>query len=90
MDILIEILLELYMELMILIIPEDKRNKKYRLIALIVAIVCTFGLMALGIWGVYLVVERDSLLGIIPIAIAGVLSAVQIGFGIYLCNKKKK
>jgi hypothetical protein len=90
MDILIEILLELYMELMFLIIPEDKRNKRYRRIAIIVAIVCTFGLMAMWIWGGYLIVERDNALGVIPIVIATILSAVQIGFGIYLRNKKKK
>ena len=82
MDILIEILLEIYMELMFLIIPEGKRKTKHRIIATVVAIVCTFGLMALFFWGVYLVGEREHALGFIPMGIAVILSVMQILFGI--------
>lgn len=90
MDILIEVLLEVYMELMFLIIPESKRKRKHRVIAVIIAIVCTFGLMALAGWGVYLVAEHNNRLGIIPIVIAVILSCMQIGLGIYLRSKSNK
>ena len=90
MEFLVEILLELYMELMFFIIPEDKRRTRHRVLAIVVACVCTFGLMALGLWGIYLIAEQDNLLGIIPIVIAAVFSMVQIGFGIYVQNKTRK
>ena len=89
MDILIEILLEVYMELMFLIVPEDKRRKKHRIIAMVVAIVMTFGLMALAFWGVCLIAEQKKL-GLIPLIIAIVLSLAQIVSGILLYNYRQK
>ena len=90
MDILIEILLEVYMELMFLIVPEDKRRKKHRIIAMVVAIVMTFGLMALAFWGVCLIAEQKKKLGLIPLIIAIVLSLAQIVSGILLYNYRQK
>ncbi len=90
MDLLIEILLEVYMELMFLIIPEDKRRKKHRVVMTLIAIVLTFGLMALGLWGIYLLAEEKNGWGCLPLGIAIALSAVQIIAGILLYNKRTK
>lgn len=87
MELLIEILLEVYMELMFLIVPEDKRRKKHRIITAIIAIVITFGLIALGVWGVYLIADEKNLWGILPLAVAILLSIAQITAGIILWIK---
>lgn len=88
MDIIVEIFLELYMELMMLVVPEENVGKKHRVIASLIAVVVTLGLLALGVWGVVLIVEQDNLLGIIPIVIAVLLSLAQIIAGILLYKKK--
>lgn len=90
MDILIEILLEVYMELMFLIIPEQKRGKRHRVIAVIVAFVVMIGFMALAIWGCDLIWEKGNPLGWIPLMVAIVLSVVQIVAGIILFFKREK
>ena len=87
MELLIEILLEVYMELMFLIVPEDKRRKKHRIITAIIAIVITFGLIALGVWGVYLIADKKNLWGILSLAVAILLSIAQITAGIILWIK---
>ena len=87
MELLIEILLEVYMELMFLIVPEDKRRKKHRIITVIIAIVITFGFIALGVWGVYLIADKKNLWGILPLAVAILLSIAQITAGIILWIK---
>ena len=82
MDIIFEIFLEIYGELMMLVIPESKWTKKKGAIAL-VAVLNFVGVMALLLWGVVLLTENNEPLGWIPIFFAVVLSAVQIGVGIY-------
>ena len=90
MDFLIEILLEVYMELMFLIIPEGRRRKKHRIIMVLIASVLTFGLMALGLWGIYMLTEEKNAWGCLPLGIAIVLSAAQIIVGILLYNRRTK
>ena len=90
MDILIEVLLEVYMELMFLMIPENKRRKKHYVMTVIIAIVFTFGIMALAFFGIYLVAECEKSIGFFPISIAVILSAIQIGVGIRLYNQRNK
>ena len=87
MDILIEALLEIYMELMFLIVPEKNLSKKHIIIAKVIAICVIPGLFALVIWGIYLIADRGNLLGILPIAIAAIISVVQIVFGIILYKR---
>ena len=93
MDIIFEIFLEIYGELMMLIIPESKWTKKKGAIAT-VAIVNFVGVMALFLWGVALLTEKGDLLGWLPIFFAALLSVVQIGFGLYRfvrsCQAEKK
>ena len=93
MDILFEIFLEIYGELMMLIVPESKWTKKKGTIALI-AVLNFVGVMALFLWGVALLTENNNPLGWIPIFFAAALSAVQIGVGVYRfvrsCREKKQ
>ena len=90
MELLFEILIEIYMEMMMLIIPEEKRGKRHYRIATIIAIVCTLGVMALGVWGIVLIVDKQNLLGILPLTVAILLSVMQIVLGIILFIKRNK
>ena len=87
MELLAEILFEVYGELMFLIVPEKRMSKKYVIIAKIVAILVFIGVIALALWGVALISEYNDLKGIIPIAIAVVISLAQIIAGIVLFKK---
>lgn len=87
MDIVVEILLEIYMELMFLIVPEKNASKKYIWIAKITAVVVVLGILALMIWGGVLLADYNNLWGIVPIAIAVILSLIQIVAGIILFKK---
>ena len=89
MDIVIEIFLEIYLELMLLIVPEEKRKKRHYIIATVVAIIFTFGILALGFWGVYLLAEEKKLIGLLPLVIAVMLSVAQITAGILIHRKRK-
>ena len=86
MDIVIEFFLEIYMELMMLIVPETS-DKKRKIIATILAIIVLAITFALVIWGLTLIIDYGNLLGIIPLAFAIIISIVQITFGIILYNK---
>ena len=87
MDIVIEILLEIYMELMLLMIPEKNASKQHIRIAKIAAILVVAGIFALAIWGSVLIVDYGNLWGLVPIAIAVVVSLAQIIAGIILYKK---
>ena len=88
LDFIFELFFEIYLELMILIVPEDKRSKKLRLITGIIAIIGIIAVIALFIWGAVLIADYDNMLGIIPIAIAAVISLTQIIAGIVLYIKR--
>ena len=87
MDILIEIVLEVYMELMFLIVPERNITKKQKLLVKLAAIVVTVGLLALAFWGIVLIADQGNLWGIAPITAAVALSLVQIVMGIVLYRR---
>lgn len=86
MEILMEIVIEIYLELMFLIVPEKNVTKKQRLAAKLLAVAVLIGLIALVIWGCVLL-EGNNLWGIAPIAVAVVLSLAQIIAGIVLYQK---
>ncbi len=91
MDILIEILVDVYTELMMLVVPERKMaSRGYRFLVWVIALVCTIAILALGGWGIVLIFEKKNMLGIIPLAIAVVLSIIQIIFGIISHARKSK
>jgi hypothetical protein len=87
MDILVEILLEVYMELMFLIVPEKDRGKRHVWIARGLAILMLAVVVSLCLYGVWLLVDKDNSLGVLPIAVAAFLSLAQIVAGIILYNK---
>ena len=87
MELLTEILFEVYGELMFLIIPEKKMNKKYVIAAKIVAVLVFVGVIALALWGVALISEYNKPIGILPIVIAALISLAQIIAGIVLFKK---
>lgn len=86
MDIAIEILLELYMELMMLIVPEKYVGKGTKIAATVIAFLVIAGVFALAIWGVAWIVE-GNLWGIAPLGGAIVVSLIQIVAGIVLYKK---
>ncbi len=88
MDILIEVLLDIYMECMFLIIPEEKRTKKHYLLAKIIAAICTLGILALGCWGIVWIWEENNPWGWLPFGIALLLSTAQITLGIIMTVKR--
>ena len=89
MELLFEFLFEVYIELMMFIVPEEKAtSKKYRAIAILIALVIIFGVLALFIWGFVLLIDYRNKLGIVPIAIAIVISIIQIVAGFILHDKK--
>lgn len=87
MDILFEILFEIYGELMLLIVPDKHRTPKFILLSKIIAIVMLVLAIGLAIFGGVLIFECNNMLGIIPFSFAIVISLVQIIAGIVLYNK---
>ncbi len=86
MDIVIEILLEIYMELMMLIVPEKYVGKKMKIVATVLVILMLVGVFALAIWGIAWIAE-GNLWGIAPLGAAIIISLAQIVAGIILYNK---
>ena len=91
MELVLEILFEVYLELMMLIVPEEEAaSKKYRYISMAIAGAVLVGVLALLIWGCVLIADHDNMLGVIPIGIASVISIVQITAGVILYTKNSK
>lgn len=87
MDFLIEFILEVYMELMTLIVPEKNVTKKHKIIAKILAVIVIFAIFALVVWGLALIIDHNNYLGLIPLSFALVISLLQIIFGIILYKR---
>ncbi len=91
MEILLEILFEVYIELMMYVVPEEKATShKYRIFATVIALMALVGVIALFIWGCFLIVNHDNKLGIIPVVVAIIFSIVQIYAGLVVQSRKSK
>lgn len=91
MDAIFEFLLEIYMDLMVNILPEGKSiSGKCRALATILAIISMFGNLGLFIYGGILLFERHNFFGIALIAIAVLWALVQIFLGFTLGQKNDK
>lgn len=91
MELIFEIIFELYVELMMYIVPEEKvTTKKYRVFTIFFALFVLLGVFALFIWGCVLISDYNNKFGIIPIITAIVISIIQIIAGFILHNKKSK
>lgn len=90
MEVIFEIIYEVYLELMLYIVPEQKASSKfYRGLSLAIAATVMFGVLALFIWGGVLLVDYNNSLGYIPITIGAVISIVQIILGLVLRSGDK-
>ena len=90
MEFLMEIVFEVYLELMMLIVPEKEvSTKKHRFFAAVLAITVLSVVLALAVWGLVLLIDCRDMRGLIPLVAAIFISAFQIGFGVYLFFKKK-
>ena len=87
MDLLFEMLFDIYGELMLLIVPEKGRSSRYRLLAKLVAVLMLLGVLALAFWGIVLIVDRQNLAGIAPLTVAVLISLAQIVAGILLFKR---
>ena len=90
-EFIFEMIFEVYVELMMYIVPEEKvTSKKYRVLPVFFALFVLLGVFALFIWGCVLISNYNNKLGIIPIVIAIVISIIQIIAGFILHDKKSK
>lgn len=88
MELLLEILFEVYAELMMLIVPEDKTASWwFKLCVGVIALAAMFGILALIVWGINLIFERGRMVGAVPLAFGIILSLAQIVLGIVFHNK---
>lgn len=87
MEIIFEVIITLYLELMGLIVPEKKATKGMKVLAIMIAIVLALGLPLLFFEGSYLWLEKNMVLGIILMIVSAVLVLAQIIAGIVLYKK---
>lgn len=91
MEFLMELLFEIYLELMMFMVPEKgETSKKYRAVAICIAIAVLVSVFALFIWGGVLIWDQNNPLGWIPVTIAIVISVIQIVAGIVVYSKNCK
>ena len=69
------------------VIPEENVSRGHKLAAKMIAVTVLLGVIALALWGVYLITEVGTMLGVIPIAVAAIISIAQIVAGIVLYRK---
>jgi len=89
METVFEFLFELYLSMMMLVVPEEKTSK-YRWVVILLGVISMFGILALFFWGYILITEHGNLFGWLPIIIAALLSLAQIIAGFYAQSKKDK
>ena len=83
MEVLFEFLFDLYLELMIFIIPEEKTtSKRYKVVVTVFAVCVLVLVLALVFWGLVLILDKSSSLGYIPLGAAIGISVLQIVFGL--------
>ena len=89
MELLFEIMFEIYVELMMYIVPKEKAtSKKYKMLAVLFATVVLLGTLSLFIWGCVLIGDYNNKSGVFPIVIAVIISIVQIIAGFIIHGKK--
>ncbi len=90
MDVVFEILFEIYTELMLLVVPEEKKTKKkYKVLAVFIALIGITLTAVSFIYGAYLIVDKNDPVGLIPICMGILLSLAQIVAGIKIRFGKK-
>ena len=88
MEFLAEFLIEFYIELMFLIVPEKKvKSKKHHILAITLALLTTVGYIALFIWGIILI-DNGNDWGALPIILAILMSLTQFIIGVVSRSKE--
>lgn len=88
MELIFEFFFELYLELMLYIVPDmGVTSKKHRRTAALIALTVLFITLALFVWGCILVCDDSNYFGFIPIVIAIVISVIQIVLGFVFHNR---
>lgn len=87
MEFVIEIIIEIYMELMLLVVPEKNVSKKHIITAKVIAVAVVIAVIALLIWGMVLIIDMQNLWGLVPVCAAVAISLAQIIAGIVLFKK---
>ncbi len=90
MEIVMEILLEGYMELMLLIVPTKSKSKGMKFLASILAVTMLFGCMALFLFGACLIASEQTGWGTLCILLSILVSFVQIIIGFILWKKRNQ
>ncbi len=86
-----ELIITLYVELMGLVIPEEKHsNKTVRTLIAIFAVLMVLGLIVMALFGMYFAANGRSLLGWCLIIGSIVLSIAQITLGIIMKSRKDR
>ncbi len=89
-ELIFEFLITLYVELMLLVVPEEKvASKKFRAFVAVIAIIVLLGLLALFVISIGLI-EDKSPWGWLGLIVAIVLSLVQIIAGFAVYDKKNR
>ncbi len=91
MDLLVEILMDIYLSLVEVLVPE-KRFKKWQEVLLKVAgVLVSLTIVALILVGISFIYETEQrMLGIILLSIGGVLLTIQIALCVFVLVKQAK
>jgi hypothetical protein len=89
MEFVMEILMEVYLELMMLIVPDMGNTKRKKIIAGILAIVSALGCIALFLVGTGFAMDGNDGWGMFFILLSISISAIQILYGIIVWSRRK-
>lgn len=83
----LEIILEFYLKLMLMVVPTENVTKKRKVLAGIIAVVMALGLPVLFFVGFWLSLDGDKPWGMMLMIFSGVLIVAQIIAGVLLYEK---
>jgi uncharacterized membrane protein len=89
MEFVMEILMAVYLELMMLIVPDMGNTKRKKIIAGILAIVSALGCIALFLVGTGFAMDGNDEWGMFFILLSISISAIQILYGIIAWSRRK-
>ncbi len=78
MDLLIEIIVDIYGEIVFGMIPEEGISKRARRLMTLLGTVVLLGMVALTAVGTYYLIEEGRLIGLLPLGIALALLAAHV------------
>jgi DMSO/TMAO reductase YedYZ heme-binding membrane subunit len=85
----VDLFIEVYFEVMLLFIPEEKLKGKNKKLAKVVGVAVILFIFILFFFGIYLLIDLKNRLGIIAIASSLILFIAHIVIGIIFYFRKK-